>query len=58
MEGKLCDQIVSILIDLGSNYSYISPNMVDKCCSSKEMHVESWLMQLAIGTKRSINHWV
>jgi len=29
MEGKLCDQVVSILIDLGSNYSYISPNLVE-----------------------------
>lgn len=25
MEGKLCDQVVSIFIDPGSNYNYISP---------------------------------
>ena len=31
MEGKLHDQVVYILIDIGSNYSYISPDLVDKC---------------------------
>jgi len=31
MEGKLCGQVVSILIGLGSNYSYVNPNLVDKC---------------------------
>jgi len=31
MDGKLCDQVVSILIDLGSNYSYINPDLVVKC---------------------------
>ena len=31
MEGKLYSQVVSILIDLGSNYSYVNPDLVDKC---------------------------
>ena len=31
MDGKICDQVVSILIDPGYNYSYINPNLVDKC---------------------------
>jgi len=44
MDGKLCDQVVSILIDTGSNYSYISPDLVDKCGSNKEVHAESWLV--------------
>ena len=48
MEGKLCDQVISILIDPRSNYSYVSPNLVDKCGLSKELHVEYWLLQLAI----------
>ena len=52
MNGKLCDQVISILIDPGSNYSYVSPDVVDKCGLSKEMHAESWLVQLAIGTKK------
>ena len=29
MEGKICDQLIYILIDPGSNYSYVSPNLVD-----------------------------
>ena len=35
MEGQLCDQVVSILIDPRSNYSYVNPNPVDKCGLSK-----------------------
>jgi len=52
MNGNLCDQVISILIDLGSNCSYVSPNLVDKCGLSKELHAESWLVQLATGTKK------
>ena len=35
MDGKLCDQVVSILIDPGYNYSYVNPNLVDKCGLNK-----------------------
>lgn len=28
MENKICNQFVSILIDPGSNYSYVNPEMV------------------------------
>ena len=31
MDGMLCDQVISILIDPGSNYSYVNPDLVDKC---------------------------
>ena len=58
MEGKLCDRIVTILIDPRSNYCYFNPNLVDKCGLRKEVHVESWLVQLAIGTKKRVHHWV
>jgi len=44
MDDKLSDQVVSILIDPGSNYSYLSPDLVDKCGLNKEVHAESWLM--------------
>jgi len=44
MDGKLCDQVVSILIDHESNYSYVSANLVDKCGLNKEVHAESWLV--------------
>lgn len=58
MEGKLCDQTVSILIDPRSNYSYINPDLVDKCGLRKEVHVESWLVKLAIGKKKRVHHRV
>jgi len=52
MEFKLCNQVISILIDLSSNYSYVSPNIVEKCHLAKEVHVEPWLVQLKTRTKR------
>lgn len=58
MDGNICDQIVSILIDPGSNYSYINPDLVDKCGLSKYVHAESWLVMLAMGTKKIVHHWV
>jgi len=39
-------------------YSYISPNLVDKCCLNKEVHSDSWLVQLATCTKKIVHHWV
>jgi len=58
MDSKLYDQVISILIDLGSNYSYVSPDLMDKCGLNKELHVEPWLVQLATGTKKQVHHWV
>lgn len=52
MDSNLCYQVISILIEHVSNYSYASPNFVDKCCLSKELHVESWLVQFPTGTKK------
>jgi len=31
---------------------------VDKCGLSKELHVESWLVQLDTHTKKRVHHWV
>jgi len=56
MEGKLCDQFVSILIDPRSNSSYISLDIMDKCFMNKQVHAKSWFVQLAIGTKRRFHH--
>jgi len=58
MDCKLCDQAVSILIDPGSKYSYINPNLVDKCGLRKEVHAKSWLVQLTISTNKRVHHWV
>lgn len=44
MNGKIYDQVVFILIDPGSNYSYVNPNRVDKCGLNKEVHAYSWLV--------------
>ena len=52
MEGKLCDQVISILIDRGFNYSYVIHDFMDKCGLIKELHVESLLVQLATSTKK------
>jgi len=38
MDNKLCDQVVSILIDPGSNYIYVNPKLVDKYGLDKEVH--------------------
>lgn len=38
MEVKLCDKVVSILIDLGSNYSYANPDLVDNSGLNREVH--------------------
>ena len=44
IHSNFCDQVVSILIDLGSNYSYVNHDLVDKCGLNKEVHPESWLV--------------
>lgn len=54
MDNKICDQVVSILIDLGSNYSYVNPDLVDMCDLNKEVHEESWDK----GKKKWFHHWV
>ena len=35
MEVKPCDQVVSILINPGSNYSYVNIDLLDKCGLNK-----------------------
>ena len=58
MDGKLCDRVISILIDPLSNYSYVSLDLVDTCGLSKELHAKYWLVQLATGMKKQVHHWV
>lgn len=48
MEGRLCDHFLSIFISRGYNYSYICPDLLNKCCLNKEVHEKYWLVQLAI----------
>jgi len=54
IEGKLTNRPVSILVDLGSNLSYISPQIVEACVLQKEKHKKTWMVQLATRTKRKV----
>jgi hypothetical protein len=54
MEGMIANHLVSILIDPGSNLSYVSPHNVDKCKLQPVRHVKPWFVQLATGTKRKV----
>jgi hypothetical protein len=44
MEGMISNHLVSILIDLGSNLSYVSPQTVEKCKMQQVKHAKSWLV--------------
>jgi hypothetical protein len=48
------DHLVSVLIDPGSNLSYIAPKAVDKCKLQPRKQTKPWLVQLATGTKRKV----
>ena len=56
MEGKISDLPVTVLIDPGASLSDISPGMVEKCKIKPEKFQQSWLVQLATGTKRKVTH--
>ena len=58
MADKICDQVIYIFIDPGSNYSYVNPDLVVKCGLRKEVNAEFWLVQLATGMKKSVHHWI
>jgi len=44
MDGKLCDQVVSILFDLGSNYFYVNLNPIYNCGLNNEVHAKYFLV--------------
>jgi hypothetical protein len=54
IEGMISNHLVSILIDPGSNLSYIAPKAVDKCKLQPQKPTKPWLVQLATGTKRRV----
>ena len=56
--GNIAEQSVSILIDLGSTNSYITPRVVEICAFKKVKHGKSWLVQLATRTKRKVSEVV
>jgi len=51
MEGVVINQPILILIDPGSNFSYILLKVAKKCPLKKKTHEKSWLLKLAMGSK-------
>jgi hypothetical protein len=58
VEGKIDNKLIYILIDSGDIHSYIDPNMVEIFKLKISKHEMSWLVQLAIKTKRKANEIV
>jgi hypothetical protein len=54
LEGMIANHPISILIDPGSNLSYVAPQTANKCKLQPIRHVKPWLVQLATGTKRKV----
>jgi hypothetical protein len=54
IKGMITNHLVSILIDPGSNLSYISPKAIDKCKLQPRKNSKPRLVQLATGTKRRV----
>jgi hypothetical protein len=54
IEGKVDNNPVSVLIDLGATLSYTAHGVVDSNKLKKTRHAKSWLVQLATGTKRKL----
>ena len=54
IQGMIQHQPVSIPIDLGASLIYVSPSTVEKLNLSLKIFEKSWLVQLAIGTKRKL----
>ena len=51
MEGKVCDQVIYILIHPTFNYNYVSPDVVDEYGLSKDLHEESMLNMYLVSQK-------
>ena len=52
------DKPISILIDLGASLSYLSPSIVKSCRLQLNKFKKSWMVQLAIETKRKVGNYV
>jgi hypothetical protein len=58
VEGKVNNNFISILIDLVAILSYVTPGLLDSNKFKKVKHTKSWLLQIAIGTKRKVTHFI
>jgi hypothetical protein len=58
VEGMINNHAFTILIDIGARHSYIDPRVVESFHLSRSKHEKSWLVHLAIGTRRKITELV
>jgi hypothetical protein len=58
VEGMINNHAFTILIDSEASHSYVGPRVVESLQLSRSKHEKSWLMQLAIGTKRKVTKLV
>jgi hypothetical protein len=58
VEGTINNQPLVILIDSGVSHSYIDPRVVESLHLTRRKHEKSWLVKLAIGTKRKVTELV
>ena len=54
MEGKISTNPISILVDLGACWSYVSPKIVEFCKLNKVKHNKPCMVQLDTDTKINI----
>jgi hypothetical protein len=54
IDSMIFNHLVSVLIDPGSNLSYIAPKAIDKCNLQPQKKTKAWLVQLATDTKRKV----
>ena len=58
VEVNIDKKSLSILIDLGSNHSYVTPKLGKSCSFGKMMHNKSWIVKLSTGTKMKVSEVV
>ena len=58
LQVRLLSNLFLFLLTLDSTHSYIAPRVVEICAFKKVKHRKSWLVQLAIGTKRKVSEVV
>ena len=58
VEGMINNRPLVILIDSGASHSYVDPRVVESMHLMRRKHEKSWLVQLAIGTKKKVTELV
>jgi len=58
VEGKIFDQSISILFDLGYSHNNVTRKIIETCAIKKCKHGKSWLVYLATRTKRKVSEMV